>query len=63
MFGEGRTVAATLGDRPYEQMAQALGCHGERVEDPDQIRPALERARDSGLPACLNVMLDPKVTG
>jgi acetolactate synthase-1/2/3 large subunit len=63
MFGEDRVVAATLGDRPYEKMAQALGGHGERVEDPDQIRPALERARDSGLPACINVMLDPKVTG
>ncbi|MBW1686129.1 MAG: thiamine pyrophosphate-binding protein [Deltaproteobacteria bacterium] len=63
LFGEDRVVAAKLGDRPYDKMAQALGCHGERVEDPDQIRPALERARDSGLPACLNVILDPKVTG
>ena len=63
MFGEDRAVAATLGDRPYEKMAQGLGCHGERVEDPDQIRPALERARESGLPACINVILDPKVTG
>ena len=63
LFGEDRVVAAVLGDRPYEKMAQALGGHGERVEDPDQIRPALERARDSGLPACINVILDPKVTG
>jgi acetolactate synthase-1/2/3 large subunit len=63
MFGEDRVVAAVLGDRPYDKMAQALGGHGERVEDPDQIRPALERARDSGLPACINVILDPKVTG
>jgi len=63
IFGEDRAVAATLGDRPYEKMVQALGGHGERVEDPDQIRPALERARESGLPACINVILDPKVTG
>ncbi|MCP4007586.1 MAG: thiamine pyrophosphate-binding protein [bacterium] len=63
MFGEDRTPAAVLGDRPYEKMAQALGGYGERVEDPEQIRPALERARDSGLPACLNVILDPKLTG
>jgi acetolactate synthase-1/2/3 large subunit len=63
MFGEDRVVAAMLGDRPYEKMVQALGGHGERVEHPDQIRPALERAQDSGLPACINVILDPKVTG
>jgi acetolactate synthase-1/2/3 large subunit len=63
LFGEDRLVAAKLGDRPYEKMVEALGGYGERVEDPDEIRPALERARDSGRPACLNVLLDPKVTG
>ena len=61
--GEDRVVAAALPDRPYEQMVAALGGYGERVEDPEQIRPALERARDSGKPACLNVILDPKLTG
>jgi acetolactate synthase-1/2/3 large subunit len=60
LFGEDRLVAARLGDRPYEKMVEALGGYGERVEDPEQIRPALERARDSGLPACLNVIMDPK---
>jgi acetolactate synthase-1/2/3 large subunit len=63
LFGEDRLVAAKLGDRPYERMVESLGGYGERVEDPEQIRPALERARDSGKPACLNVMLDPKLTG
>jgi acetolactate synthase-1/2/3 large subunit len=63
MFGEDRLVAAKLGDRPYEKMVEVLGGYGERVEDPEQIRPALERARDSGKAACLNVMLDPKLTG
>jgi acetolactate synthase-1/2/3 large subunit len=63
MFGEDRLVAHSLPDRPYEQMVTALGGYGERVEDPEQIRPALERARDSGKPSCLNVILDPKLTG
>jgi acetolactate synthase-1/2/3 large subunit len=63
IFGEDRLVAASLPERPYEQMVAALGGYGERVEDPEQIRPALERARESGKPACLNVILDPKVTG
>ena len=63
LFGKERLVAAKLGDRPYEKMVEALGGYGERVEDPEEIRPALERARESGRPACLNVMIDPKVTG
>jgi acetolactate synthase-1/2/3 large subunit len=63
LFGKERLVAAKLGDRPYEKMVEALGGYGERVEDPEEIRPALERARESGRPACLNVMIDPTVTG
>jgi len=63
LFGGDRVIAAELGDRPYHEMVVALGGYGERVEDPEEIRPALERARDSGKPACLNVILDPKLTG
>jgi acetolactate synthase-1/2/3 large subunit len=40
-------------------MVAALGGHGEKVISPDQIRPALQRAFDSGMPACINVMVDP----
>ncbi|HEY6115820.1 MAG TPA: hypothetical protein VI172_07655, partial [Candidatus Dormibacteraeota bacterium] len=36
-----------------------LGGHGELVERPEDIRPALARAIASGLPACINVMCDP----
>ena len=28
----------------YDQIVEALGCHGELVERPDELRPALERA-------------------
>jgi acetolactate synthase-1/2/3 large subunit len=42
-------------------MAAALGCHAELVEQPDAIRPALERAAASGLPAVINVITDPSV--
>jgi acetolactate synthase-1/2/3 large subunit len=61
MFGDDRLIASDLGDRPYDEMVAALGGYGERVEDPEQIRPALERARDSGKTACLNVLIDPKI--
>ena len=33
----------------------------ERVEDPEQIRPALERAFASGIPALVNVVVDSEV--
>jgi acetolactate synthase-1/2/3 large subunit len=61
-FVYGYSVAADL--RPgtrYDQVVEALGGHGELVERPDQLRPALERAFASGKPACVNVLTDPTV--
>jgi acetolactate synthase-1/2/3 large subunit len=56
----GHTTAAELtpGIR-YDRMVEALGGYGELVERPEAIRPALERAFASGLPACVNVLIDP----
>ena len=42
----------------YDKMVEALGGYGERVEKPSEIRPALERAFGSGVPACVNVPID-----
>jgi len=50
-----RLVATDLGIRPYHAMVEGLGGHGEMVTDPAEITPALRRARDSGLPALVNV--------
>jgi len=47
-----------VGFRSYEKMAEAFDCYGERVERPEDIRPALERAAASGLPACINVIVE-----
>lgn len=47
-----------LGYTRYDKMAEALGCHAEYVEDPNEIRPALERAFASGIPAVVNVLTD-----
>jgi acetolactate synthase I/II/III large subunit len=61
-FLYGYSVAAEL--RPgtrYDKVVEALGGHGELVERPDQLRPALERAFESGKPACVNVLTDPNV--
>ena len=55
-----QNVAATeLGFTHYEKMAEAFGAHGEYVEKPNEIRPALERAFSSGRAACVNVKIDP----
>ena len=50
-------------DTRYDKLAEALGCYGEQVTEPDQIRPALQRALDSGLPAVLDVAVDAEVHG
>lgn len=56
---EGVKPGRDLGFTRYDRMAEALGCHGEYVEDPEQIRPALERAFAAGRPAVVNVKTDP----
>jgi acetolactate synthase-1/2/3 large subunit len=43
----------------YDKVAEAMGCHGELVDEVDQLRPALERAVASGKPALIQVMVDP----
>jgi acetolactate synthase-1/2/3 large subunit len=61
-FLYGYSVAAEL--RPetrYEKMVEALGCDGVVVTDPEQLRPALERAFESGRPTLVNVITDPEV--
>ncbi len=48
-----------LGFSRYDEMAEVFGAHGEFVERPEDIRPALERAVASGKPAVINVITDP----
>lgn len=46
----------------YDQMFSSIGVHGEHVTEEDQIRPALERAFNSGKTAVINVMVHPLAT-
>src|SRR3954454_9363793 len=58
----GYSVVADL--RPgtrYDEVVRALGGHGELVERPDDLRPALEGALGAGRPALVNVLTDPAV--
>ena len=38
-------------------MAQAMGVHGERIDDPGDIGPAVQRAFESGRPALLDISI------
>lgn len=53
----GRAVATDLRPVRYDKMVEALGGHGEYVERPEEIGPALERALASGKPSLLNIMV------
>ncbi|AFC54095.1 acetolactate synthase [Mycobacterium paraintracellulare] len=58
----GYSVVAEL--RPgtrYDEVARALGAHAELVAAPGELRPALERAFASGMPAVVNVLTDPDI--
>jgi acetolactate synthase-1/2/3 large subunit len=54
-------AANRLSPLRYDRIVEAMGGYGEQVTEPSQIRPALERARKSGKPSLINVMVDPDV--
>ncbi len=51
----GRVVGTTLRHSDYAGMARALGAHGERVEDPEDLPDALSRALGNA-PAVIDVV-------
>ena len=53
----GKSVATELLPSRYDKVAEALGAHGEYVEEPYQLRGALERALASEKPALVNVRI------
>jgi acetolactate synthase-1/2/3 large subunit len=48
-----------IGKVDYHKLIEALGGKGLYVEDPADIKPALEEAFAAGTAACINVMTDP----
>src|SRR5262252_4494483 len=55
---DGGKIGRQLGYQRYEKLMDAFGGHGEYVEQPADIRPALERAFASGKAAIVNVKTD-----
>jgi acetolactate synthase-1/2/3 large subunit len=63
-YGEQRgNVGNKLGDVPFGTFAEMLGGSGQEIRDPNEIQPALQRARESvkssGKSAVINVWVDP----
>ncbi len=56
-YGWDRLAATELALTRYDKVVEALGGHGELVEEPEELRPALERAAASGKPALVNVVI------
>ena len=48
-----------LGVRHYERLAPGFDGHGELIERPEQIRPALERALAAPGPSIVNALVEP----
>jgi acetolactate synthase-1/2/3 large subunit len=57
VYGWDRLEATLLGYTRYDKVVEAFGGHGEYVERPEELRPALERAAASGKPALVNVII------
>ena len=53
------TINADLGPVEWNIVARAMGAHGERVQSPEELRPALERSHASGKCAVIQCEVDP----
>ncbi|MFW9769454.1 MAG: thiamine pyrophosphate-binding protein [Candidatus Thorarchaeota archaeon] len=58
---EERYVGVDFVDVRYDKIAEAMGCFGLRVKKPEDLAPALQKAKDSGLPAVLDIVIDPNI--
>ncbi len=57
-YGRERAHGCELLPTRYDRVVRAFGGHGEHVTRAAELHPALERALASGLPACVNVMIE-----
>ena len=57
LYGWDRLSATLLDYTRYDKIVEAMGGHGELVQRPEELRPALDRAAASGKPALVNVVI------
>jgi acetolactate synthase-1/2/3 large subunit len=63
-YGDQADQGAVLSNMRYDLLAEAVGGHGERVTEKQEVRPALERAAKAasqGVPAVVDAITDPDV--
>jgi acetolactate synthase-1/2/3 large subunit len=54
----GRSIECDLSEVDYSEVARALRCQGERVQEPREIKGALERAIGANAPYVLDIVID-----
>jgi acetolactate synthase-1/2/3 large subunit len=58
MYGEGNYQSSDLAETNYAKLAEAMGCHGVRVEEPGQLASALKAAfAETNRPSVIDVMV------
>ena len=58
-YGTDRTIGCDLLETRYDRVAEALGGYGAFVDRAEDLPDALNEAVASGLPACVNVAIEP----
>jgi acetolactate synthase-1/2/3 large subunit len=56
-YGPDRLIGCDLLPTRCDEIVRAMGGHGEFVTRSEELEPALQRAFDSALPACVNVSI------
>ncbi|MBL0925348.1 MAG: hypothetical protein IBJ12_12905, partial [Sphingomonadaceae bacterium] len=56
---EGRHIGSLLGETDHVALARAYGADGIRVDRPENLKPALEKAAKSDIPMVIDVRIDP----
>lgn len=55
----GENINTDFHEIRFDKLAEAMDGHGERVSDPEELKPALERALASGTCAVIHIDVDP----
>jgi acetolactate synthase-1/2/3 large subunit len=61
VYGAGHDMVSRLTPTAYADVVVAFGGHGERVDDPSEVKAAVRRAFASGKPSIVNVVVSNEV--
>lgn len=58
-LGPDETIGTELGEIAFDRLAESMGAYGERVADPRELKPALQRCIDTGKCSVVHVDVNP----